>query len=75
MVPKVQEDLLGDLFGRGVAAQDSPRQRVDGTTVAPVDLGERVLMPAADRHHQVGIARTGDIDHHGTVFEGKRESG
>ena len=68
VVPQVQEDLLGDLLGRGGAAQDAPGQGVHGTSVAAVHLGQGLFVPSADGDHQVGVTRLRHVDHHGTVF-------
>ena len=74
LLPQVEEDLLGDLLGRRVAAQDPAGQRVHGAAVAPVDLGQRRLMPTTDGHHQFGVARLFQFDHL-TVFGADRAAG
>src|ERR1039458_641183 len=44
-VPEVEEDLLGDLLGRWVAAYDPAGQGMDRAAVAAVDLGQGRLLP------------------------------
>jgi hypothetical protein len=62
--PQVEEDLLGDLLGRRVAADHPSSQGVHGAGVATVDLGEGGLMPAGDPEHQAGVARLWIIHDH-----------
>jgi hypothetical protein len=37
--------------------------------VTPLDLGQCLLVPTADGHHQVGVTGLLDLDHHSTVFD------
>ena len=64
VVPQVEEDLLGDLLGGRIAPQDPPGQGVDGSAVAAVHLGQRRLVPATHRHHQVGVTGLLHIHQH-----------
>ena len=56
LVPQAQEHLLGDVLRLGRVVEDPPGQPVDGSAVAPVDLGQRHLAVAGDGGHQLGIA-------------------
>jgi hypothetical protein len=69
IVPEVEEDLLGDLLGGRVAAEDPAGEGVDGATVAALHLGQRLLVPPADGDDQVGVARLLQVHEHAPYSE------
>ena len=63
-VPEPHEHLLHYLFGRRLVAQQPLGQAEDGSGMATVDLGERVLPVARDGEREVGVARVGQFRSH-----------
>ncbi len=61
VLPQAEEDLLGDLFGQRLVAQDSPGEALHGPGVAPVGLGESLLLKASNGRHERRIAHAGEF--------------
>ncbi len=59
-VPEAEEHLLHDLLGEGVVVEETPGEPVDGPAVAPVGLGERLLVVPRDGDDEPGVGELGD---------------
>ncbi len=75
IVPEPQEHLLHDLLGERGVVEQPPGQAEDGPGVTPVGLGQRVLVVAADRHDQSGIAALVQIPTHIRLYGAGDEGG
>jgi len=56
-IPEPEKDLLNDLLSKSTIPQHSTGQSVDRTGMAPIDLGERLLVPAGNSEHKIRVAR------------------
>jgi hypothetical protein len=69
LVPEAEKHLLNDLLGRCPSPEHPGGQGENGPGVAPIDLGERLLSPAADRDHEGRVARLAPVvDAHHSRF-------
>ena len=72
LVPEPEKHFLDDVFGLTDVAYDLLGQTEDDATVPAVDLGQRLLAEAPDRHHQLGVAELGHRLHSVGIRNGRR---
>ena len=59
--PQIDQNVLSDLLGQCLAQEQPPCECKHRTPVAPMDLGERVLLQPSDAHHQARITEASDV--------------
>ena len=68
LAPQADKDLLGHLFGQHGVENEALGQTEHSPGVAPVDLGQRLLLPARHGHGQAGVARCREVRDHRHLF-------
>ena len=74
-VPQPHEHLLHHLLRQCGVGQQPTGEREHGSGMAPVGLGERVLAPATDGHHEGGIAGRRQVEFAHLTSSSERAAG